>query len=282
MPELPEVETVMRGLRGPMLGRKLVRVEQHRPDLRWPLPEGFVQFLTGCEVAGLRRRGKYIFITMTDGRELLIHLGMSGRMLIFPKGEAPERGTHDHIVFVLGDGTIIRFQDPRRFGFMDVIADGEDAEAHRLIAGMGPEPLGDAFSAPYLLEKLSGKRTPIKSALLDQKIVAGLGNIYVCEALYRAGIAPERLAADVRKKEAKPLVAAIKDVLEKAIAAGGSSLRDYVQTSGELGYFQHAWAVYGREGEQCPDCTCEPEKTGGVQRIVQSGRSSFFCAARQR
>ncbi|MBB6253538.1 bifunctional DNA-formamidopyrimidine glycosylase/DNA-(apurinic or apyrimidinic site) lyase [Nitrospirillum iridis] len=285
MPELPEVETVARGLALKMEGRTLVRVAQHRPNLRQPFPAGFVQRLTGRRVASIGRRAKYVLVRLdgvSGGGEdtLLIHLGMSGSMVV-SRGPAGTPGAHDHVVMETDDGAVVTFNDPRRFGLMDLVADGA-LDSHPLLAKLGPEPLGNAFDADTLSARLAGKMTPIKAALLDQRVVAGLGNIYVCEALFRSGISPERSAASVAGKDAQRLVPAIRDVLTEAIAAGGSSLRDYVQSDGELGYFQHSFAVYGREGEACPGCDCDIARTGGVRRLVQSGRSSFYCARRQR
>jgi formamidopyrimidine-DNA glycosylase len=278
MPELPEVETVMRGLQARLEGRVLRRAVARRPDLRWPLPAGLAERLTGARVRSFRRRAKYILMRLDNGWSVLIHLGMSGRMLLEPVGRN-DITLHEHIELETDDGWRVGFVDPRRFGSVDLI-ETEREDLHRLLAGLGPEPLEDTFSAAMLSAALEGKRTPIKAALLDQKIVAGLGNIYVCEALFRAGISPQRLASTVPGARAKRLVPAIKQTLTEAIAAGGSSLRDYVQTNGELGYFQHAWKVYGREGERCSACVdaaCE-----GVRRIVQSGRSTFYCARTQR
>ena len=275
MPELPEVETVRRGLALKMTGRKIARAELRRQDLRRPFPPMLERRLTGAAIGKLARRGKYILIELDDNGTLLLHLGMSGRITTGPEGEPHAR--HDHVVLTLDDGTVVRFNDARRFGLIDYMLRGDES-AHPLLAGMGPEPLEPGFDGRYLAGALAGKMTPIKAALLDQKIVAGLGNIYVCEALYRAGVSPRRLAATVSRARADKLVAAIRAVLTEAIEAGGSSLRDYVQTDGELGYFQHRWAVYGREGEPCPGCTCAE----GVRRIVQSGRSTFFCAKKQR
>jgi formamidopyrimidine-DNA glycosylase len=279
MPELPEVETVMRGLQARLEGRVLLRAVAHRPDLRWPLPPGLAATLTGARVTSFRRRAKYILMRLDSGWSVLLHLGMSGRMLLEPVGRN-DITLHEHLEMETDDGWRVGFVDPRRFGSVDLIeTDREDQ--HRLLAGLGPEPLDDAFSVAVLTAALQGKKTPIKAALLDQKIVAGLGNIYVCEALFRAGISPQRLASSVPGVRTRRLVPAIKQTLTEAIAAGGSSLRDYVQTNGELGYFQHAWKVYGREGEPCPGCpadaTCE-----GVRRIVQSGRSTFYCPQTQR
>jgi formamidopyrimidine-DNA glycosylase len=275
MPELPEVETVRRGLALKMTGRHIVQAELRRQDLRRPFPPMLARTLTGAAIGKLTRRGKYILIELDDSGTLLLHLGMSGRITA-GSADLPH-APHDHVILTLDDGTVVRFNDARRFGLIDYMRRGEEA-AHPLLADMGPEPLGPEFDARYLGRKLAGKMTSIKAALLDQKIVAGLGNIYVCEALYRAGLSPRRLAATVTGARAAKLAAAIKATLGDAIEAGGSSLRDYVQADGELGYFQHQWAVYGREGEPCPGCTCAE----GVHRIVQSGRSTFFCAKKQR
>jgi formamidopyrimidine-DNA glycosylase len=275
MPELPEVETVRRGLALKMTGRHIVKAELRRQDLRRPFPPMLARTLTGAKIGKLGRRGKYILIELDDNGTLLLHLGMSGRITAGP-ADAPH-AAHDHVVLTLDDGTVVRFNDARRFGLLDYMRRGEEA-AHPLLATMGPEPLEPGFDGKYLAQKLARKMAPIKAALLDQKIVAGLGNIYVCEALYRAGISPRRLAATVSGARAEKLAKAIHETLTDAIDAGGSSLRDYVQADGELGYFQHRWAVYGREGEPCPGCTCKE----GVHRIVQSGRSTFFCAKRQR
>jgi formamidopyrimidine-DNA glycosylase len=280
MPELPEVETIVRGLRPRLEGRRLVRVVQRRDDLRFPLPPRFAERLTGRRVETIGRRAKYILFHLDQGEVLICHLGMSGRMVLVDRPEQP-LARHDHIVFTTEDGWDVRFNDARRFGAMDLI-DATRLDQHWLLKDLGPEPLGNGFNGPFLADKLAGRRTPIKAALLDQKVVAGLGNIYVCEALFGAGLSPRRLAQSVQGRRAERLVAAIRDVLRRAIEAGGSSLRDYVQTDGELGYFQHHWAVYGREGAPCPGCRCELERTGGIRRIVQSNRSTFFCSTRQR
>jgi formamidopyrimidine-DNA glycosylase len=279
MPELPEVETVMRGLRARLEGRLLTRVVAHRPDLRWPMPQDLAVRLTGSRVVGFRRRAKYILMRLDSGWSVLLHLGMSGRMVLGPAGRNALE-PHEHLEMETEDGWRVGFVDPRRFGSVDLIPTAEE-DSHRLLSGLGPEPLDDAFSVAMLNAALVGKRTPIKAALLDQKIVAGLGNIYVSEALFRAAISPQRLANSIPGARAKRLVPAIKETLTDAIAAGGSSLRDYVQPDGELGYFQHAWRVYGREGEPCPPC---PGGTAcaGVKRIVQSGRSTFYCPRTQR
>jgi formamidopyrimidine-DNA glycosylase len=275
MPELPEVETVRRGLALRLSGRRIVRAELRRPDLRQPFPPGLARRLEGARIGDLRRRGKYILIELDDDGLLLVHLGMSGRITAGGNNAPDEK--HDHVVLRLDDGTVVRFNDPRRFGLLDYLPRGKEG-SHPLLADMGPEPLEADFDGAYLAKALAGKLTPIKSALLDQKIVAGLGNIYACEALYRARLSPRRLAATVTGARAARLAVAIRAVLEEAIDAGGSSLRDYVQANGELGYFQHRWAVYGREGEPCPACNC----TEGVRRFTQSGRSTFYCVRWQR
>jgi formamidopyrimidine-DNA glycosylase len=279
MPELPEVETVMRGLQVRLEGRVLLRAVARRRDLRWPLPPGLAARLTGARVTGFRRRAKYILMRLDSGWSVLLHLGMSGRMLLEPVGRN-DITLHEHLELETDDGWRVGFVDPRRFGSVDLI-ETEREDSHRLLAGLGPEPLDDAFSVAVLSAALEGKRTPIKAALLDQKVVAGLGNIYVCEALFRSGISPQRLARSVPGARAKRLVPAIKQTLTEAIAAGGSSLRDYVQTSGELGHFQHAFKVYGREGEPCPSCASTP-KCDGVRRLAQAGRSTFYCPTTQR
>jgi formamidopyrimidine-DNA glycosylase len=278
MPELPEVETVRQGLIPVMEGYVLTRVIQRRPDLRWPLPDRMVERLEGRRVERLGRRSKYILADIEGGETLLIHLGMSGRMLIegTTAGEFAhqygEHGKHDHVVFDTDAGARIVFNDARRFGAMDLTSTATIAD-HKWLSQLGPEPLGNEFSAAVLAKRLKGKMTPIKSALLDQKIVAGLGNIYVCEALFRSGISPKRLAGSLSAKRINVLVKEIRDTLREAIAAGGSSLRDYRQADGELGYFQHAFKVYGREGEACVTPNCSRT----IARLVQSGRSSFYC-----
>jgi len=282
MPELPEVETVMRGLAARLLGRVIRSAELRRPDLRWAVPAGFAARLTGARVHSFKRRGKYILMRLDGGDSVVLHLGMSGRMTICASGSAaaPLPVLHEHLVLTTDEGTRIAFVDPRRFGSLDLVATVAE-NAHRLIAGLGPEPLEAGFDATYLSAALSGKRTPIKAALLDQGVVAGLGNIYVCEALFRARISPRRLAASVAGARAERLVPAIRATLMEAIAAGGSSLRDYVQPSGELGYFQHAWKVYGRAGEACEQCPGGGD-CAGIKRLIQSGRSTFYCARVQR
>jgi formamidopyrimidine-DNA glycosylase len=275
MPELPEVETVRRGLALKMSGRRILRADLRRPDLRRPFPPALAQRLDGTRIGALGRRGKYILIELDTDGLLLLHLGMSGRVTVGTSAvpDAP----HDHVVLRLDDGTVIRFNDARRFGSIDYLKRGEEGQ-HPLLAALGPEPLEAEFTGAYLATALAGRMTPIKSALIDQRIVAGLGNIYACEALFRAGISPRRLAASVGRGRAERLATGIRSVLLEAIEAGGSSLRDYVQADGELGYFQHRWAVYGHEGVPCPGCDC----ASGVRRIVQAGRSTFYCAKRQR
>ena len=283
MPELPEVETVRSGLAPSMEGQVITQADVNRPDLRWPFPENMAQRLTGARVTALRRRSKYVLADLDSGETLIIHLGMSGRMTVSgdPLGQfhrdhpAPEK--HDHVVFHMDNGARITFNDPRRFGAMDLAVTAQ-LDDHWLIKPIGPEPLGNAFDESYLIEKLAGKNTPIKTALLDQRILAGLGNIYVCEVLYRAGINPKRKAGALSKSRVATLVPIIRDVLSEAIAAGGSSLRDYRQAGGELGYFQHGFQAYDRENHPCqtPDCT------GTIARITQSGRSTFYCPQCQR
>ncbi len=291
MPELPEVETVRRGLAPHMEGRRIVFVDQRRKDLRFPFPVDFVQRLTRNQVVRLDRRAKYLLIRLEDGWSWMVHLGMSGRFTV----NAPEGGIrassgqaghnsgwglvdkHDHVLVEMEGDVRLTYNDTRRFGFMKLIPPGGDmAEPH--LAKLGPEPLDPEFSADYLATALKDRRTPIKSALLDQQIVAGLGNIYVCEALWRAGISPRRLASTIPGKRAERLVPAVKEVIAAAIEAGGSSLRDYVQATGELGYFQHAFDAYDRLDTPCRKPGC----TGVIRRIVQSGRSTFYCPVHQR
>ena len=274
MPELLEVETVRRGLAARLVGRRITHVTVRRPDLRRPLPPDMGQALTGRAVQGFGRRGKYLLVHLDSGSVLIVHLGMSGRLSI---DVAPSGGAHEHVVLHFDDGAVLRYDDHRRFGLMD-LTEAARLEEHELLRSMGPEPLAADFDGPALAKRLSGKDTPIKAALLDQRVVAGLGNIYVCEALFYAGLSPRRRAGSVQGKRADRLATAIRDVLEAAIEAGGSSLRDYVQASGELGYFQHRFAVYDRADLPCPGCDCG----AAVRRFVQSGRSTFYCAKRQR
>jgi formamidopyrimidine-DNA glycosylase len=283
MPELPEVETVRRGLLPVMEGQVIAQAQVNREGLRWPFPPNMAARLTGQPVLALRRRSKYILADLASAETLIIHLGMSGRMLISGAAiltfhhDHPAPAKHDHVILDMENGARITFNDARRFGAMDLVPT-LTAEAHPLLAALGPEPLGNAFDESYLLTRLKGRKTPIKSALLDQHLVAGLGNIYVCEVLFRAGIDPRHMAGDIAPKRLRALVPLIRQVLEEAIEAGGSSLRDYRQADGELGYFQHRFNVYDREGAGCvtPDCK------GVILRTVQSGRSSFYCSICQR
>lgn len=285
MPELPEVETVRRGLLPALKGRRLTRVVARRPDLRFPLPDGFGQRLTGQRVDDIRRRAKFLLFDLVPpggmkegGEVLIVHLGMSGSFRLGKAAFAEDK--HDHVLFEVEGGGHVHFNDPRRFGFMDLVA-ADELATYPMLAKLGPEPLDDAFDGPALAAALNGRRTSIKAALLDQKVVAGVGNIYACEALFRAGISPKRSAHTVQGGRAARLAAAIKAVLTEAIASGGSSLRDHVRPDGELGYFQHRFEVYDREGQRCPGCDCDPEG-GGIRRIVQAGRSTFYCPRRQR
>lgn len=274
MPELPEVETTRRGLSLRLEGRRIARIEARRADLRFPLPKDFAKTIQGRRVEALERRAKYILIRLEGGLVWLIHLGMSGRMVL-RTGWPNDIGAHDHVIFATDEGWAVTFNDARRFGMMDLVA-AEKLEQHKLLAGLGPEPLSDEFTPAILQAALAGKRTPMKAALLDQTVVAGLGNIYVCEALFRAGISPRRLAGTVRPERLAKLVPVIKKVLLEAVEAGGSSLRDYVQSDGELGYFQKRFRVYDREGKPCTACR-RP-----VKRITQSGRSTFYCGSCQK
>ncbi|OAN69223.1 DNA-formamidopyrimidine glycosylase [Jannaschia sp. EhC01] len=278
MPELPEVETVRRGLAPVLEGARIAKASVNRPDLRWPFPKNMAARLTGATVMALRRRSKYILADLDTGETLLIHLGMSGRMQI--SGDVvgsfhhhhPAAQKHDHVVLDTNAGARITFNDARRFGAMDLM-DTATQDQHWLIRDLGPEPLGNEFNEAHLIAAFKGKRSPVKTALLDQRIVSGLGNIYVCEALWRAGISPLRQAGRIAAPRVASLVPIIRDVLGEAIAAGGSSLRDHRQATGELGYFQHTFRVYGQEGKACqtPDCAAK------IKRKVQSGRSSFYC-----
>lgn len=285
MPELPEVETVRRGLTPALVGARLTRVEARRPDLRFPLPEGFVQRLTGAVVLDLTRRAKYLLAPLDRGDTLVMHLGMTGRFEIEGADREERPGVfhyavpadpkHAHVVFETDAGRRITFFDPRRFGFMELI-DTDKVEGHPWFARMGPEPLGPDFDADALARAFHGRKQNPKTLLLDQRSVAGLGNIYVCEALNRAHISPLKPAGSISKARLKSLAEAIKAVLIEAVEAGGSSISDYAGADGALGYFQHSFRVYGREGEPCP-----PGCKGVVKRIVQGGRSTFYCPACQ-
>ena len=292
MPELPEVETVRRGLEPAMQGAQFLRVEARRKDLRFPLPRNFVERLQGNSVTGLGRRAKYLLADLSSGDVLLMHLGMSGSFRLAKAGQARTPGDfhharskdekHDHLVFHMSSGWTVIFNDPRRFGFMKIFPRA-DLKRNPLLRALGPEPLGNQFDAGMLAAACRGKKTNLKAVLSDQKIIAGLGNIYVCEALHRARLSPQRRASTIADKHrpnarAEVLVAAIRDILQDAIAAGGSSLRDHRQTNGELGYFQHHFRVYDRENARCTTPGCR----GKIRRIVQAGRSTFYCPVCQR
>ena len=288
MPELPEVETVRRGLEPAMTGAVLTRVEARRPDLRFALPPRFVSRLTGKRILTLARRAKYLLADLSSGEVLIMHLGMSGRFLVAaPDGQLSEPGefvqdsgkgrAHDHIVFHLSNGFSVTYNDVRRFGFMDLV-DREGLEASRHLAGLGVEPLGNSLDGSLIRALFDGKAAPLKAALLDQSLIAGLGNIYVCEALHRAGLAPARAAGTLDEAEAARLAHIIREVLVEAVEAGGSTLRDYAHTDGSLGYFQHRFRAYDREGQACTTPGCG----GVIERFVQSGRSTFWCATCQR
>ncbi|MET0749352.1 MAG: bifunctional DNA-formamidopyrimidine glycosylase/DNA-(apurinic or apyrimidinic site) lyase [Rhizobium sp.] len=296
MPELPEVETVRRGLAPAMEGAVITQLELRRGDLRFPFPLEFAASVAGRRIIALSRRAKYLLIDLDDGMTVVAHLGMSGSFRVEAEERATTPGdfhhprskneTHDHVIFHLArDGENLRvvYNDPRRFGFMDIVA-RSDMASHPFFRDLGPEPTGNALSPEGLAQRFAGKAQPLKSALLDQKTIAGLGNIYVCEALWRSHLSPLRAAGTLSTKTGKPretlvrLVAAIREVIADAIAAGGSSLRDHIQTDGSLGYFQHSFSVYDQEGKPCRTPGCG----GTVGRIVQAGRSTFYCATCQK
>jgi formamidopyrimidine-DNA glycosylase len=293
MPELPEVETVRRGLAAAMVGARITGIAQRRADLRFPFPKNFAKRLTGRQVTGLRRRAKYLLADLDDGHTLVMHLGMSGSFRIedgklaktpskFHHARSKDRA-HDHVAFRLSTGQRIIYNDPRRFGFMQIVT-RDKLDEHPLFRNVGIEPLGGELDGAALARLFAGKIAPLKTVLSDQRVIAGLGNIYVCEALHRASLSPRRRAGSLARKTGAPteradrLARAIREVLEEAVEAGGSSLRDHRQTSGELGYFQHKFRVYDREGEAC----LRPGCRGRVKRIVQSGRATFFCGTCQR
>ena len=292
MPELPEVETVRRGLAPVFVGATITAVDQRRPDLRFPFPDRFVARLTGRRVEALTRRAKYLLARLDDGETLVMHLGMSGSFRIEMDASRlvpgvfhharSARGTHDHVVFHLSNGATIVYNDPRRFGFMQLA--GVDPGAHPLFRHLGVEPLGEDLSGATLARLFADKTTPLKAALLDQTLIAGLGNIYVCEALFRARLSPRRAAGTLARHDGRAtaradrLALVIRQVLEEAVEAGGSSLRDHRQTDGSLGYFQHSFKVYGRVDDPCSDLKC----AGTIKRIVQNGRSTFYCGICQR
>ena len=288
MPELPEVETVRRGLAPAMEGASLAKVEVRDRRLRWPIAKDFEKRLTGQTVEGLGRRAKYLLADLSSGEVLIMHLGMSGSFRVGKDAkpgvyyhEKSKSTAHDHVVFHMSTGATVTFNDPRRFGSMKLVARAK-LDQEPLLRGLGPEPLGNEFDARMLAQACAGKKTSLKAALLDQRVVAGLGNIYVCEALYRARLSPKRQASTIADRNGQPnaragaLVGAIKAVLQDAIAAGGSSLRDHRRTDGALGDFQHNFSVYDREGEPCSNCK------GKIKRIVQSGRSTFYCPSCQK
>lgn len=271
MPELPEVETAMRGLEARLVGRKIVDFAQHRADLRFPLPPELPERLMGCRILGFTRRAKYILARLDNDHSILLHLGMSGRLLF--DGEAA--GPHEHLTFRFDDGSILRYVDPRRFGMLDLVAEAR-LDDHPRLAGLGLEPLDPEFDGKMLKRVLEGRISPIKTAIMNQKLVVGVGNIYACESLFKARISPFRPADDLKPAACKRLAEAIRNVLQAAIEAGGSSLRDYVQTDGELGYFQHQFEVYGRADQPCPACH------NPIKSAVQANRTTFFCERCQR
>ena len=301
MPELPEVETTCRGLEHALAGAQILRVEQRRADLRFPLPKNLAQKLAGRRIVKIWRRAKYIVIELDDGQALLLHLGMSGRLVVGAPETPPEK--HDHVIFHCDRDRTLRFNDPRRFGMLDLLPVA-DLARHRLLQNLGVEPLlvpskslsrfdnatvsretpqpperAGELTPAYLAGKLRGKKTTMKAALLDQSIIAGLGNIYVCEALFHAGISPRRRAGSLKPAAIAALIPAIRKVLHAALKAGGSSLRDYVQSDGALGFFQDQFAVYDRADKKCPGCSCGKP---AIKRIAQSGRSTFYCAVKQK
>lgn len=278
MPELPEVETVMRGLEKAVCGGVIEKADVRRKDLRVPFPKGLKDKLAGRQITHFARRAKYILVHLDDGNVLVLHLGMSGRITIAKNHTALK---HDHLILHMKDGQQIAFNDARRFGLV-YLMHADAVDAHPAFKSLGPEPLGNDFSGPVLAARLKGKKVAIKQALLDQRVVAGVGNIYACEALYESGISPTRAAGAVSGEKAEKLAAAIRNVLMRAIAAGGSTLRDHRQANGELGYFQHEFRVYDREGGQCALCHCEGGKPGAIRRIVQGGRSTFYCPTHQK
>jgi len=277
MPELPEVETVRCGLAPVLEGAVIKKAITRRAGLRFPFPVDFSERLEGNRVIRLRRRSKYILMECADDLVVILHLGMSGRITIYKDGETAEIGKHGHVSLITERGDHVVYTDPRRFGII-TFTDTKNAENHSLLKNIGPEPLGNSFNSRVLEAGLTGKKSSVKAALLDQRLVAGLGNIYVCEVLWRAGINPKRTGGSVKSNQTAKLVPIIRDVLSEAIVAGGSTLKDYARVDGELGYFQHRFNVYGREGEPCSGAGCD----GSINRIVQSGRSTFFCPKCQR
>ena len=280
MPELPEVETVCRGLSKALLGLRIAAITVNRKGLRIPFPARLPE-MAGARVESIDRRAKYILIRLNNAETMIVHLGMSGRMTITPRAETYSPEKHDHMLIKMQDGTQVVFNDARRFGLVDLVASNALGD-HKLFQHLGPEPLEKGFDAAYLAEKLKDKKVAIKLAIMDQTVVVGVGNIYASEALFRAGISPRRRAKTLKKPEIAKLIAAIHKVLNDAIKAGGSSLRDYVQADGELGYFQHHWAVYDKAGAKCPGCSCDIGKTGGIRKMTQGARSTFYCPRKQK
>ena len=283
MPELPEVETIMRGISPFLEGATIKKIKLNRADLRWPFPENFENRLKGAKVLNLKRRSKYILVHLSTGETLLIHLGMSGKILVSDTKisnyfyESSKVSKHDHVIFEFSDGTIVTYNDPRRFGSMD-LAKTDNLNNHKFLEKLGPEPLGNNFNFDYLKIELSKKESPIKNVLLNQSVVAGLGNIYVCEALFMSGISPKKKASKISKSKCEELVLNIRAVLISAIEAGGSSLKDFTDIQGNSGYFQFEFYVYGRENKCCKTINCDRK----IKRISQSGRSSFYCTRCQR
>lgn len=281
MPELPEVETVMRGLEPIMTGKKITSVVLNRKDLRIPFPTNMKQILTGRRINNFSRRAKYILIHLEKNITLAIHLGMSGSVKIITADDVYKKEKHDHVILTLSDQSKIVYNDPRRFGMMFTV-DTDNIDQHSSFKHLGPEPLGNHFSADILFERLQSKKTSIKQALLDQHVVVGVGNIYACEALYDSCISPTRISNSITLEETEKLACSIQKILTRAIEAGGSTLKDYRHADGSLGYFQHQFAVYDQEGNPCPDQDCTCEAVGGIKRIVQSGRSTFYCPKKQK
>ena len=283
MPELPEVETIVRGISPFLEGATIKKIKLNRADLRWPFPENFANRIKEAKVLNLKRRSKYILVHLSTGETLLIHLGMSGKILVSDTKignyfyESSKVSNHNHVIFELSDGTIVTYNDPRRFGFMD-LAKTDNLNNHKFLEKLGPEPLGNNFNFDYLKIELSKKESPIKNVLLNQTVVAGLGNIYVCEALFMSGISPKKIASKISKNKCEELVQNIRAILISAIKAGGSSLKDFTDIQGNSGYFQFEFYVYGRENEYCKTTDCDHK----IKRISQSGRSSFYCPYCQR
>ncbi len=283
MPELPEVETVMRGLRPFCEGCKIIKIDIRSPSLRIPIPRRKMASVCNVRISKVSRRAKYILVMFENEKVMVVHLGMTGSLTVFPQGQHHKinMDRHDHIVFTTDADDVIIYRDPRRFGLIDIV-NKNDLLVYKPFLNLGPEPLEKSFTAKVLKEKLQSRTLPIKQAIMDQKIVVGVGNIYASEALFLSGIDPRAAADDLNLSQLETLVDKIKFILKKAIKSGGSTLRDYRRVGGERGYFQFEFAVYDREGMACPGCSCSLKRTGGIQRIVQGGRSTFFCAIRQK